>query len=183
MSGIINNLNLGRMIRMVEFKIVISDPKTGKSYQREVKDQAARPFLGLKIGATVRGELIDLTGYEFLITGGSDYCGFPMRRDLPGTGRKKILAVSGVGLKKKGKGQKQRKTVCGNTIHEKIAQINLKIVKEGKEKLGKEEAPKEEKKVEVKEEKAAEEKPAEKKAEEKKEEAKVKVKKEPKKEA
>jgi len=139
---------------MSEFKIVISDPKTGKSYQREAKDDSAAGFTGLKIGHTVKGELIDLTGYEFEITGGSDKSGFPMRKDLPGSGRKKILAVSGVGLKKKDKGIKQRKTVCGNTIGTNTAQINLKIVKQGKTPL----EPQPEEKTEP--EKQAEEKPS-----------------------
>lgn len=129
---------------MTEFKLIISDPKLGRTLQREVKDSEAAGFLGLKMGDPVKGELFGLTGYEFLITGGSDYCGFPMRRDLTGTGRKKILIVSGVGLRKTKKGMKKRKTVAGNTIHSKTAQINLKITKHGAEKLF------EEKKVEEK---------------------------------
>lgn len=124
---------------MTEFKLTIADPKKGKSYQREVKDQDAKAFIGKKIGETIKGELINLAGYEFKITGGSDYCGFPMRKDVQGAGRKKILAVQGVGLKKKRKGQKQRKTVCGNTIHDKISQINLVVTVAGKQPLGPEE--------------------------------------------
>ncbi|MBI1969663.1 30S ribosomal protein S6e [Candidatus Woesearchaeota archaeon] len=138
---------------MADFKVVLNDPKTGKSYQREIKDPISRKFIGLKIGDMVKGEIIDLTGYEFQITGGSDYAGFPMRKDVEGSARKKILAVQGVGLKKKAKGIKQRKLVAGNTIHAKIAQINLKIMEEGKQPLGGEKAeekkgekPKEEKK-------------------------------------
>lgn len=97
--------------------------------------------------------MFGLTGYEFLITGGSDHAGFPMRKDISGMGRKKILAVQAIGLKKKAKGLRQRKTVCGNTIHAKISQINLKVTKEGKEPLpkpepaeGKKEKPSETKK-------------------------------------
>ncbi|MBI3037390.1 30S ribosomal protein S6e [Candidatus Woesearchaeota archaeon] len=116
---------------MAEFKVVISDPKTGLSVQREVKDPAAKAFLGLKIGDSIKGETIDLQGYEFEITGGSDFCGFPMRKDVLGVGRKKILAYSGIGVRKQEKGMLQRKTVCGNTIHAKIAQVNLKAVKVG----------------------------------------------------
>lgn len=123
--------DLGRK-KMATFKLVISDPKNGKSYQREVQEAEAESFIGLKIKDKITGETVNLTGYEFEITGGSDNCGFPMRTDVSGTGRKKIFAVSGVGMRKQRKGQKQRKTVCGNTIHEKIAQINLKIVKYGK---------------------------------------------------
>lgn len=124
---------------MVSFKLVIGT-KQGKCVQKEVQEPDANIFLGKKIGETINGEVIGLSGYEFLITGGSDYCGFPMRNDVSGVGRKRILAVQGVGLKKKGKGVRQRKTVCGNTVHAKISQINLKILKEGKEPLIKEEA-------------------------------------------
>ncbi len=116
---------------MVEFKVVISDPKTGLSVQKEVKEPAAKAFLGLKMGDTVKGEVIDLQGYDFEITGGSDFCGFPMRKDVMGVGRKKILAYVGVGVKRQEKGMLQRKTVCGNTVHAKIAQINLKANKIG----------------------------------------------------
>ncbi|MBU0980553.1 MAG: 30S ribosomal protein S6e [Nanoarchaeota archaeon] len=155
---------------MVSFKIVISDPKTGKSAQREVKDNDAKPFVGKKIGDEIKGEVINLTGFEFKLTGGSDSSGFPMRPDLEGSQRKKILAVGGIGIKPLGKGIRQRKTVAGNTVHDKTAQINLVVTKQGKEDIFKAaEKPAEEKS----EEKPAEEKkPAkpEKKVEEKSEE-------------
>jgi small subunit ribosomal protein S6e len=116
---------------MVEFKVVISDPATGLTVQKEVKEPASKTFLGLKIGDMVKGEVIELQGYEFQICGGSDFCGFPMRKDVVGISRKKILAYEGVGVRKQEKGMLQRKTVCGNTIHAKIAQINLKATKLG----------------------------------------------------
>jgi len=158
---------------MAEFKLVIGF-KDGKCVQREAKEDTAKVLVGKKIGDKINGDDIGLAGYEFELTGGSDYCGFPMRKDVQGSARKRILAVKGIGLKKKGKGVRQRKTVCGNTVHAKISQVNLKVLKEGKEKLtvakkeGEAEAPK------------AEAKPAEKKEEPKKEEPK---KEEPKKEA
>lgn len=132
---------------MADLKLVISDPKTGKSYQKEAPQ---KPFLGKKVGETVKGELIDMTGYEFLITGGSDASGFPMRRDIPLAGRTTVLEVSGVGVKNKKKYRKKKKkglrtmegmrcrvTVAGNTVYDKTAQINLKVTKAGKEPLGK----------------------------------------------
>lgn len=140
---------------MVTFKIVIGT-KDGKCVQREVPDPDSKNLLGKKVGDIIKGEFFGLTGYEFEITGGSDFAGFPMRKDIPGTGRKKILAVKGIGLKKKAKGIRKRKTVCGNTVHANISQINLKVIKEGKEKLAA--APKE-----------GEAKPEEKKEEPKKE--------------
>jgi small subunit ribosomal protein S6e len=184
---------------MAEFKLVIGDPKSKKCFQREVKDDLASSFLGKKIGEKMRGESIDLTGYEFEITGGSDYCGFPMRKDVPGQGRKRILSTASTGIKalkkkrrknkvfQKFNSSRQRRIVCGNTIHEKIHQINLKVLKAGKASLdiaeapAEGDAPKEEVKAEAKTEKKKEEAP---KVEEKKEEPKPeeKPKEEPKKE-
>jgi|TARA_B100002003_G_C14065977_1_gene512994 small subunit ribosomal protein S6e len=170
---------------MVNFKLCIGDPKTGKTYQTEAKDQSAQGFIGKNLGESVKGDLFELPGYEFIISGGSDFCGFPMRKGILGV-RKKINLLGGVGFKAKKteKGVKKRKTVCGHKITENIIQINLKVTKEGSKKLvdmfGKKEegkeAPKEEKKAEdklkeeKKEAKPKQEKP--KQAQEKKEEKK-----------
>ena len=154
---------------MAEFKIVISR-KDGKSEQKEVKDDQAKPFLGRKIGDIIKGDAFGMPGFEFQVCGGSDSCGFPMRKDVTGTSRKRILAVSGVGLKRKRHGQRQRKTVCGNTIHGKIAQINLKITKEGK--VAKPEEAKEEQKPDAKSDAKPESKPDVKPKEEQKPESK-----------
>jgi len=161
---------------MVSFKLCISEPASGKTFQKEVKDNLARPFIGLNIGETIKGDNIDLNGYEFQITGGSDYCGFPMRKGILGL-RKKIAIYGGVGFRGDAKGIKRRKTVCGHKIHERISQVNLKVVKQGHKKLaelfGVSEDGKE--KAEVKEHKAEEkkhEKPAKEIKEEKKEDKK-----------
>lgn len=130
---------------MVSFKLVIGT-KDGKCVQKELQEPEAKVFLGKKIGDVVSGDLVGFGGYEFMVTGGSDYCGFPMRKDIEGFARKRILAVEGIGLKKKAKGVRVRKTVCGNTIHPKISQVNLKVTKEGKEPLVSKEEVKEEKK-------------------------------------
>jgi small subunit ribosomal protein S6e len=135
---------------MAGFKVVIGT-KEGKCLQKEIPEADASVFLGKKIGDKIAGEVLGFTGYEFVITGGSDYAGFPMRDDIPGVGRKKILAVQGIGLKKISKGLRVRKTVCGNTIHPKIAQINMKVSKPGSAPLPfPAPKPKEEKKAEEK---------------------------------
>lgn len=164
---------------MVSFKLCISDPSTGKTFQREVKDNLARTFLGLNIGETIKGDSIEISGYEFLITGGSDYCGFPMRKGILGL-RKSITIYGGVGFRGDSKGIKRKKTVCGHKIHERISQINLKVTKQGSKKLAEmfgvaepKSEPKKEAKAEVKEQKTEEkkhEKPKE--AKEEKKEAK-----------
>lgn len=160
---------------MASFKLCISDPSSGKTFQKEVKDSMASPFIGLNIGETVKGDSIELTGYEFQITGGSDYCGFPMRKGILGL-RKKIAIYGGVGFKGEGKGIKRRKTVCGHKIHERISQINLKAVKQGAKKLneifGAPEEPKKEEANETKKEEAKAPKAEEKEAKAHKEEKK-----------
>ncbi len=155
---------------MVGFKLCISDPSTKKTFQKEVKDSMAAPFIGLNIGETVKGDSFDLTGYELQITGGSDYCGFPMRKGILGQ-RKKIAIYGGVGYRAKLKGIKERKTVCGHKIHERISQVNLKVITQGQKKLAEIFGIPEETKKEAKAEKAAKkaEEPKEKKAEAKEE--------------
>jgi len=91
---------------MTAFKLAIADAKTGKTYQKEVKDNTAKPFIGLNIGESIKGDAIELGGYELQITGGSDYCGFPMRKGILGL-RKKLVIYGGVGFGGAGKGIKK----------------------------------------------------------------------------
>ncbi|PLW80151.1 30S ribosomal protein S6e [Candidatus Woesearchaeota archaeon] len=137
---------------MADMKLNVSDVKSGKTKQIVLTADQSKAMIGKKIGEKFKGELLDLTGYELEITGGSDASGFPMRKDNPGVARKKILVVSGVGAKPQRRGQRQRKNVAGNTVYEKTAQINTKIVKAGKTDIFAEpvaeEAPAEEAKTE-----------------------------------
>lgn len=140
----------------MEFKLNIGCPKTKKCFKKELKDNDCKPLIGKKINETIKGEAIDFPGYEFLITGGSDSSGFPMRWDVDAAGRRKVLLSGGVGIKKKKRtGIRLRKTVAGNEIHENTVQVNMKIVKYGKEPL---EKPKEEEKEASDDKKSEEEK-------------------------
>ena len=114
-------------------KLVINDTKTGKSYSKESHFDLA----GMKIGDTIPGENIGLNGYELKITGGSDSSGFPMRKDIPGASRKKAFIGSGPGIRRRRKGLKLRRTVCGNTFGVTSEEANLMIVKYGSESLDK----------------------------------------------
>ncbi|MCK4634581.1 MAG: 30S ribosomal protein S6e [Candidatus Aenigmarchaeota archaeon] len=116
------------------FKIVIPVPGEKRAVQVE-KDVPT--LVGMKIGERFDGSMIGLNGYVLQVTGGSDKDGFPMRRDLPGTARKRVLLVSGVGCKPKGKGIRKIKTIRGNRIGEDISQVNVKIVEKGKESVEK----------------------------------------------
>ncbi len=132
----------------MDFRVVVSDPKSGKAYQVELKDAGAGKLLGRHIGDKVEGDVLGLPGYSVLITGGSDKEGFPMRTDLPGQRRRRILIAGGTGYHPEAEGKKKRKSVHGRDISADIGQINVKIIETGskpvEELLGA--APKEEKK-------------------------------------
>lgn len=114
---------------MVSFKLVLSDPKSGKSEASEVKDAGAQALIGRKIGEVLDAASIGLTG-KIMITGGSDKAGFPMRGDTLGGGKNYVLLTRGVGFKTKEEGAKKRKLVRGNTITEETYQVNAKRVEE-----------------------------------------------------
>ncbi len=116
---------------MVNFRVVISDTKKGKAYQVEVSGAQADKFLSKKIGSTVGGDLVGLPSYELQITGGTDKNGFPMREDIPGGQRRKILTFGGTGHHPIDKGQRRRKTICGQEISTNTSQINTVITKQG----------------------------------------------------
>ncbi len=117
----------------MEFRVVISDPKTGKAYQKVITGANANRLIGKQIGDVINGTIVELPpDYELQITGGTDKDGFPMRPDIPGTVRKRILLSGGVGFRPKEKGMRKRKMVRGRVISKDIVQINVKVVKHGK---------------------------------------------------
>lgn len=134
---------------MPSFKFVVSD--RGKSYQVE-KDQKDAPVLGKKIGDEIDGGFLGLQGYTLRITGGSDKDGFPMRLDMEGVMRRRLLLTKGIGFKTDIEGLRRRKMVRGNTIAQDIVQVNCSVVKTGEksldELLGKKENREEEKTAE-----------------------------------
>lgn len=119
---------MGYLTKMPEFKIVINDSKTGKSYQKVLNDDS---LLGKKINDKVDGKLLGLTGYELQITGGTDNAGIPMRQDVDGIARRKILIGKSIGVRKAPKGIRYRKTITGNTVSSRTVQINMAVINPG----------------------------------------------------
>lgn|SRR3989338_238988 len=105
--------------------IVINEPKTRKSFQ---KDMEAPSLVGMKIGDQFDGNLVGLGGFKLQLTGGSDKEGFPMRFDLPGEARRRILLSKGPGFNSTKKGMRKRKNISGNTVSATTKQINCKII-------------------------------------------------------
>jgi len=111
---------------LVTFKLVVGDKK-GKVVSYEVKDDKAKPLLGLRIGDVFDATLIGLPG-KIKITGGSDRSGVPMRPDVHGVVKKYVLLTKGTGLRNVRKGERKRKLVRGNVISEDIYQINAVLI-------------------------------------------------------
>ncbi|HXW37845.1 MAG TPA: 30S ribosomal protein S6e [Nitrososphaerales archaeon] len=118
---------------MVEFKLVVSDPKTTKSEVIQLKDANAQVLVGRRIGDVVDATTIGSSG-KIMITGGSDRAGFPMRADVLGGGKNYVLMSAGVGFHSKESGAKKRRLVRGSTVTEEIYQINAKKVEDSQAK-------------------------------------------------
>ena len=130
-------------------KIVVSDPKSGKSKGMELASDASLALVGRKIGDAIEGSAFGLSGYKLKIKGGSDSSGFPLNRTIQGTGKVKLLKL--VASSGKEKGQYKRESVRGGIIAADTAQVNLAIVEYGEKPIveimeakeaKKEEAPK-----------------------------------------
>lgn len=105
--------------------IVINEPKSRKSFQKDIE---APSLIGLKIGDQFDGSFVGLSGFKLQLTGGSDKEGFPMRYDLPGSARRRILLSEAPGFHPAKRGIRKRKNVAGNTVSEATKQVNCKVV-------------------------------------------------------
>jgi len=95
---------------VVEYKAVISDPETGKTRQVGIEGDKISRLMGIKISDEIEGTTIGFPGYKFVLTGGSDKDGFPMKPDVHGAIRKRILMsdeIVQINLKVTGKPEKE----------------------------------------------------------------------------
>ena len=72
---------------MVDFKVVLSDPATGKAYNIDASGAGAGSFIGKRIGEEIDGAALGFDGYKIRITGASDRNGTPARKTLQIAGR------------------------------------------------------------------------------------------------
>ena len=132
---------------MAKFKVIVSDPQTGTSKVVELEEARAAPFIGRKIGEVMDGAVVDMPATKVKIMGGSDKDGVPMRPNVHGGVRRKVVLSGGVGFKPKKDGERKRKAVRGNIVTDEIVQINMKFVeqpakpKEAKAEAAKPQAP------------------------------------------
>lgn len=119
-----------------EFLVLdIGDPSTGKTFHIKLPKDNIRFFVGRKVGEEISGDVLNIKGYTFKITGGTDKDGFPMHPTLQIPGKRKILLSSPPGFHPRKKGERRAKTVRGAIISDAIKQINLKVVKSGEKPL------------------------------------------------
>ena len=116
-------------------KLVIADPKSGKSYGLDVQKNAESALIGKKMGDKVEGGEFGAEGYVIEITGGSDTAGFPIRRDVSGPRRVGVILSSGTGYHGKKKGVRAKRNVRGNIISDQIMQVNSKVIQAGSKPL------------------------------------------------
>jgi len=139
---------------MAKFKVIVSDPTQSKSKVVELEGARAVPLIGRRLGETIDGSVVGMSGLKLQIRGGSDKDGFPMRPNIHGGIRVRVILSEGVGFHPQREGERQRKTLRGNVITEEIVQVNMKVLEKSK----KAEKPRREKKakteVAVKKEKA-----------------------------
>ncbi len=112
-------------------KLVVSDKKTGKSYSIEVAEDKNSLFIGKKVGDTFPGDDFGLAGYTFQLTGGSDTSGIPMRPDVSGSRKAKILLSGGAGFHPARKGERKKKMVRGASFTADNAQVNAVVSEYG----------------------------------------------------
>lgn len=116
---------------MASFKVVVSDPDTGRTAQVEIDGQDANRFMGRSLGEDVEGGAVGLDGATLELTGGSDDAGRPLREDVAGPNLEEILLTGGVGYNPTRDGERKRVTVRGREISDAVAQINAKITDAG----------------------------------------------------
>jgi small subunit ribosomal protein S6e len=114
--------------------LIISDPSTGTSQRVELDDQQLRPLIGTRIGQILDGTLAGLQGYKIKLTGGTDKDGIPMRPDVHGSAKARIVLSGGIGFKPKSSGERKRKVVRGNTVSAETTFLNFAIVESPKTK-------------------------------------------------
>jgi small subunit ribosomal protein S6e len=115
---------------MAKFKVIVSDPQTGTSKVLELEEARTAPFIGRRIGEVLDGAAVDMPATKVQITGGSDKDGVPMKPNVHGGVRRKVVLGGGVGFKAKKHGERRRKAVRGNILTDEIVQINMKLVEQ-----------------------------------------------------
>lgn len=112
--------------------LIISDPETGTSQKVELEDARMTPLIGRRIGEVLDGSVANLPGHRIQLTGGCDKDGIPMRPDVHGGVKARVVLSGGVGYKPKNRGERRRVTVRGNIVTADTTFLNFKVVEKPK---------------------------------------------------
>lgn len=127
---------------MAKFKLIVSDPTTGKSAASEIEGARAQALVGRSLGEIVDGSALGIGQGKLLISGGCDKNGIPMRADVHGGAKKYIVLSAGPGFNPTRHGERRRKLVRGRTITDETYQINFTAKRaEGAQKAAEEAKP------------------------------------------
>lgn len=128
--------------RVAGCRLVLSDPGKGAAQGFVLTPEQLQTFIGKRIGSVLDGSVVGIKK-KIKVTGGTDAHGFPLRPDVHGGRKTKILASGGVGYHPKRKppskrkkrrnkrpvgGKRKRILVRGNVVPENVAQINAIIL-------------------------------------------------------
>ena len=115
---------------MAKFKVIVSDPMTGKSSASEIEGSRAQALIGRSLGEVIDGSALGIGQGKFLISGGCDRNGIPMRGDVHGSVKKHIVLSSGPGFRRTRHGERRMKLVRGKMISDETFQVNFTLRKE-----------------------------------------------------
>jgi small subunit ribosomal protein S6e len=120
---------------MAKFKLIVSDPATGKSTVNEIEGARAQALIGRSLGELIDGSALGIAQGKVLISGGCDKNGIPMRGDVHGSAKKYIVISSGPGFKPSQRGERRRKLVRGRSISDDTYQVNFTLKQDGQKEL------------------------------------------------
>jgi small subunit ribosomal protein S6e len=116
---------------MAKFKLIVSDPGTGKCSVSEIEGSRAQALIGRSLGEVIDGSALGIVQGKAVISGGCDKNGIPMRADVHGGGKKYIVLTSGPGFRSRRRGERRRKLIRGRMITDETYQINFTMRKDG----------------------------------------------------
>lgn len=116
---------------MAKFKLIVSDPGTGKCSVSEIEGSRAQALIGRSLREVIDGSALGIVQGKVVISGGCDKNGIPMRADVHGGGKKYIVLSSGPGFRPTRRGERRRKLIRGGTITDETYQINFTLRKDG----------------------------------------------------
>ena len=129
-QAVVSLRSYNRVMALAKFKLIVSDPSTGKSAASEIEGSRAQALVGRALGEKIDGSPLGIAQSKLLISGGCDKNGIPMRADVHGGVKKYIVLSSGPGFRSTRLGERRRKLVRGRTITDETYQINFTVTKE-----------------------------------------------------